>query len=97
VAEILEESFQWPYVESRFDRVLSQLEPILPRHIQRWNNMKIKSWRTNISATKYYARVRPRKVPDMLKKAMCLTDEEVAEHFGSILTLLEVTNAKPEE
>ena len=97
VAEILEDSFQWPYVESRFDRVISQLAPILPRHIRRWNNMKIKNWRTNISATKYYARVRPRKVPEMLKKAMGLTDEEVAEHFGSVLALLEVTNAKPKE
>ncbi len=97
VAEILEESFQWPYVESRFDRVLSQLAPILPRHIQRWHNMKIKNWRTNISATKYYARVRPRKVPELLQKAMGLTDEEVAEHFGSVLALLEVTNAKPEK
>ncbi len=97
VAEILEESFQWPYVESKFDEVISQLEPILPRHIKRWENMKIKNWRTNISATKYYARVRPRKVPELLQKAMKLTDAEVEEHFGEVLALLEITNAKPED
>ena len=97
VAEILEERFQWPYVESRFDEVISQLEPILPRHIERWDNMKLKNWRTNISATKYYARVRPRKVPELLQKAMKLTDEEVETHFGAVLEKLEVTNAKPEE
>lgn len=96
VAEILEDHFQWPYVESRFDEVLAQLEPILPRHIQRWNNMKLKNWQTNIAATKYYARVRPRKIPELLQKAMKLTDAEVEEHFGEVLRLLEVTNAKPE-
>lgn len=97
VAELLEECFQWDYVEQRFDAVLDQLEPILPRHIKRWDNMKLKNWQTNIAATKYYARVRPRKIPGMLQQAMKLTDAEVEEHFGEVLRLLEVTNAKPED
>ena len=63
VAEILEQCFQWPYVESRFNAVIEKLEPILPRHISRWKNMKLSDWRKNISATEYYARVRPKKVP----------------------------------
>lgn len=97
VAELLETKFQWPYVESKFDEVISQLEPILPRHIERWDNMKLKNWYTNISATKYYARVRPRKIPELLQSAMKLTDEEVETYFGEVLALLEVTNAKPAE
>ena len=97
VAELLEDCFQWDYVEQRFDAVLDQLEPILPRHIKRWDNMKLKNWQTNIAATKYYARVRPRKIPGMLQQAMKLTDAEVEEHFGEVLRLLEVTNAKPED
>lgn len=96
VAEILEDCFQWPYVESKFDSVIGKLEPILPRHIDRWKNMKISNWNKNISATKYYARVRPRKVPDMLKKAMKLTNDEMETYFGQVLALLEVTNAKPD-
>lgn len=96
VAELLETHFQWPYVESRFDEVISVLEPILPRHIERWQNMKLSNWKKNISATKYYARVRPRKIPELLQKAMKLTDEEVETYFGDVLRLLEVTNAKPE-
>ncbi len=96
VAEILEDHFQWPDVEAKFDEVISVLEPILPRHISRWNNMKLSNWKTNISATKYYARVRPRKIPELLQEAMKLTDEEVETYFGDVLRLLEVTNAKPE-
>ncbi|MBQ2952402.1 MAG: CotH kinase family protein [Clostridia bacterium] len=96
IAELLETKFQWAYVEAKFDEVIAQLEPILPRHIDRWNNMKLKNWYTNISATKYYARVRPRKIPELLQKAMKLTDEEVELYFGEVLELLEVTNAKPE-
>ena len=96
VAEILEECFQWPHVEARFDEVLAQLDPILDRHIDRWDNMKRSNWEKNIGATKYYARVRPRKIPELLQKAMKLTDEEVENYFGEVLALLEVTNAKPE-
>ncbi len=96
VAEILEDCFQWPDVEEKFDQWTGILEQILPRHITRWKNMKLSNWRTNINATKYYARVRPRKIPEMLKKAMKLTDEEMETYFGNVLRLLEVTNAKPE-
>lgn len=88
VAEIMEDCFQWPYVEERFNRVTSVLEPILPRHIARWKNMKLTNWKKNMSAIKYYARVRPKKVPGMLQKAMKLTDDEVELYFGDVLRLL---------
>jgi hypothetical protein len=56
--------------------------------------MKLTNWQKNISATKYYARVRPRKIPELLKKAMKLTNAEVEEYFGAVLEKLEVTNGK---
>ena len=52
------------------------------------------NWQKNISATEYYARVRPKKIPEMLQKAMKLTDEEVETYFGEVLRLLEETNTK---
>ena len=58
--------------------------------------MKIENWRKNIKATKYYARVRPKEIPKLLKSAMKLTSDEMEEYFGETLKLLEVTNA-PEE
>ena len=77
--------------------MIAQLKPILPRHIERWKNMKMENWKVNIHATKYYARVRPRKIPDMLKKRMNLTKQEVEEYFGETLKLLEETNKRPED
>ena len=92
VSELLSTVFRWDNVEAKFDEVIAQLEPILPRHISRWKNMKMENWRKNIKATKYYARVRPKKIPEMLKKAMKLSNEEVEEYFGDTLRLLEETN-----
>ncbi len=96
VSELLATVFRWDNVKAHFDAVIEQLEPILPRHISRWKNMKIENWRKNIKATKYYARVRPKEIPKLLKSAMKLTSDEMEECFGETLKLLEVTNA-PEE
>ena len=93
VSELLATVFRWDNVEAKIDEAAAQLEKILPRHISRWKNMKIGNWRKNISAIKYYARVRPKMIPDMLKDAMKLTREEKEEYFGETLRLLEVTNA----
>ena len=97
VNELLSTVFRWDNVEKHFDDVIAVLKPILPRHIERWKNMKMENWKKNIHATKYYARVRPKKIPEMLKKAMKLTNAEVEEYFGETLKLLEETNKKPEE
>ena len=95
VSELLANVFRWDRVEAAFDRVISQLEPILPRHIKRWQNMKLSNWKKNIKATKYYARVRPKKIPSLLKTAMKLTKAEVETYFGETLALLEETNKAP--
>ena len=97
VSELLSTVFRWDNVEKHFDDVIEVLKPILPRHIERWKNMKMENWKKNIHATKYYARVRPKKIPELLKKAMKLTNAEVEEYFGETLKLLEETNKKPEE
>ena len=96
VAELLETVFRWDNVEAHFDAVIDQLEPILPRHIDRWKNMKLSDWRKNIHATKYYARVRPKKIPELLKSAMKLTNAEVEEYFGHALAVLEEYNSPPQ-
>ncbi len=97
VNELLSTVFLWDNVEKHFDDVIDVLKPILPRHIERWKNMKMENWKKNIHATKYYARVRPKKIPEMLKKAMKLTNAEVNEYFGETLKLLEETNKRTED
>ena len=96
VSELLSTVFRWDHVEARFNEVIAQLEPILPRHISRWKNMKLENWKKNIRATKYYARVRPKEIPKLLKAAMKLTAEEMEEYFGETLRLLEETNTLKE-
>ncbi len=96
VSELLTTVFRWDRVEAAFDEVISRLEPILPRHIARWKNMKLSNWEKNIRATKYYARVRPKKIPALLKSAMKLTEQEMETWFGDALRLLEETNRAPD-
>ena len=96
VSELLSTVFRWDNVEAHFDKVIDVLKPILPRHIERWKNMKMENWKKNIHAIKYYARVRPKKIPEMLKKAMKLSQAEVDEYFGETLKLLEETNKRQE-
>ncbi len=91
-AEILEHSFLWPDVEAKFAPWEEVLEQLLPRHIDRWGNWTVKTWRTNVNATKYYARVRPRKVVSMLAKRMKLTEEEVETYFGDVQRQLDEMN-----
>lgn len=95
VAELLEKHFKWPDVEARFDLWTDILEQILPRHIARWRNLSLDDWHTNVNAVKHYARLRPMKIPELLQKAMKLTDEEVELYFGEVLKLLEETNTQP--
>lgn len=96
MSELLGTVFRWDNVEAKFEKVTSVLEPILPRHIERWKNMKLSNWKKNIHAIKYYARVRPKKIPEMMKKALKLTNDEVEEYFGDTIRLLEETNKRPE-
>ncbi len=93
VADLLETVFRWDNVEAHFDAVIADLEPILPRHIARWKNMKLSNWKKNIHATKYYARLRPKKIPALLKTAMKLTSAEVEQYFGHALSVLEEYNS----
>ena len=91
-SEVLELSFQWPYVESRFLPWEETLETLLPRHLSRWNHFTMKAWRQNVDAVKYYARKRPVSIVSLLQKHMNLSDAEVEQYFGKVQRLLESTN-----
>ena len=91
-AQILETSFLWPYVESKFEPWEQVLEEILPRQNERWPYLTMKEWRQNVDAVKYYARVRPKKIVGMLAKRMKLTDAEVEMYFGEVQKRLDEQN-----
>ena len=89
VAELLVTHFTWPDVRKKFEYWEDALRPILPRHIARWKNLTMDKWNANVSAARYYARLRPAKIPGLLKTAMKLTDAEVEQYFGEALKVLE--------
>ena len=91
-AEVLELSFQWPYVEAHFQPWEETIEALLPRHLERWPHFTIKAWRQNVDAVKYYARMRPVKIIALLQKHMKLTNAEVEQYFGAVQQTLQETN-----
>ncbi|MBR3018247.1 MAG: CotH kinase family protein [Clostridia bacterium] len=91
-AEVLDLSFQWPYVEAHFQPWEETIEMLLPRHLERWPHFTVKAWRQNVDAVKYYARMRPVKIVGMLQKHMKLTNAEVEQYFGEIQRKLQETN-----
>ncbi|MBQ9264518.1 MAG: CotH kinase family protein [Clostridia bacterium] len=94
-AQVLELSFQWPYVEAHFAPWETLFEStLMPRHIARWPHFTMTAWRQNVDAAKYYARVRPTKIVAMLQKHMKLTNAEVEQYFGDVQRLLEQVNVK---
>lgn len=93
-AQVLEASFQWPFVEAHFAPWEETLQRILPRHLSRWPHFTMAAWRQNVDAAKYYARVRPTKIVALLQKHMKLTDAEVETYFGEVQRLLERVNVK---
>lgn len=89
VAELLITRFRWSYVSEKFTFWEDALRPILPRHIARWKNLTMDKWTANVSAARYYARIRPTRIPGLLKTAMKLTQADVDAYFSDALAVLE--------
>ncbi len=88
VAELLVTRFTWPDVREKFEYWEDALRPILPRHIARWKNLTMDKWTANVNAARNYARLRPTKIPELLKTAMDLSSAEMEQYFGEALRVL---------
>ncbi len=91
-ASLLEECFQWPYVEAHFAPWEEKVLSVFDRQYARWPYLKMADWKANVNAVKYYARMRPKKVIGLLASRMKLTGAEVETYFGDVSRLLEQTN-----
>ncbi len=91
-ASLLEECFQWPYVEAHFAPWEEAVLSVFDRQYERWPYLTLADWKANVNAVKYYARIRPKKIIDLLASRMKLTEAEKEEYFGSVRRLLEETN-----
>ena len=65
------------------------------RQYARWPYLKLADWKANVNAVKYYARMRPKKVIDLLAQRMKLSKAETETYFGDVRRLLEETNTIP--
>lgn len=91
-ADMLEQHFTWPDVAAHFAPWEQAVGDLLPRHIERWRNITMASWRTDLNAVKHYARLRPAAVIGLISAKMKLTKEERARYFGRVEALLRTTN-----
>lgn len=94
-ASLLEECFQWPYVEAHFAPWEEAVLSVFDRQYARWPYLKLADWKANVNAVKYYARMRPKKVIDLLAQRMKLSKAETETYFGDVRRLLEETNTIP--
>ena len=92
--QMLTSQFLWPDMEARFLQWENALEPLLPRHFARWKGLTYKNWRINVDAVKYYARVRPLKVIDLISQRMKVTKAEREQYFAAAEAALQQHNQR---
>ena len=95
VAEIVESNFlYYSHVEPIYLKWFTALEEILPRHIKKFNHFTLKEWDTNVHASMYYARIRPKKVIGLICTNLKVNAKDKEMYFGEVLDLLEIENGK---
>lgn len=95
VAEIIESNFLYHKdVEPIYTKWHDALAEILPRHCKKFTHINLKDWETNVNASMYYARVRPKKVINYICTALKVSKIDKEMYFGEVLELLEIYNSK---
>lgn len=95
VAEIIESNFLYHKdVKPIYEKWHDALEPILQRHVKKYNHINLKDWETNVNASMYYARIRPKKVIGYICTNLKVSKADKEMYFGEVLELLEIYNGK---
>lgn len=95
VAEIVESNFLYStQVEPIYQQWLDILSELMPRHIKKFRHFTFNEWNTNVHASMYYARIRPKKVIGLICTRLNVSSAQKKEYFGETLELLAVYNAK---
>lgn len=95
VAEIIQSNFlYYKHVEPIYTKWHDAIEPILERHVKKFNHINLKDWNTNVNASMYYARIRPKKVIDYICTNLKVSKTDKEMYFGETLELLEIYNGK---
>ena len=95
VAEIIESNFLYHKdVKPIYEKWHDALAEILPRHCKKYNHINLKDWETNVNASMYYARIRPKKVINYICTSLKVNKTDKEMYFGEVLELLEIYNGK---
>ena len=94
-AEIIESNFLYHKdVEPVYSKWHAALSEILPRHCKKYNHINLKDWNTNVNASMYYARIRPKKVIDYICTNLKVSKADKQTYFGETIELLNIYNGK---
>ena len=95
MAEVVESNFlYYSRVEGIYLKWHSALEELLPRHIKKFKHFTLKEWDTNVHASMYYARIRPKKVIGLICTNLKVNATDKENYFGDVLDLLDIQNGK---
>lgn len=96
-AEIVQSNFMYStWVGPIYEKWLATLTELMPRHIAKFRHFTFKEWNTNVHASMYYARIRPKKVIGFICTRLKVTNSEKTAYFGEVLDQLAVFNAREE-
>ncbi len=94
-AEIVQSNFLYStQVQPIYEKWLNALSELMPRHIQKFRHFTYSEWNTNVHASMYYARIRPKKVIGLICTNLKVSSADKEMYFGETLRLLEIYNAK---
>lgn len=95
VAEIVESNFLYDtWVGPIYDRWFDTLSELLPRHIAKFKSFTMDEWRTNVNASRYFARTRPKMVISAICNRLDVTSAEKEAYFGRTFELLKTHNSR---
>lgn len=94
-AEIVQSNFLYSeQVEPIYEKWHAALSEILPRHIKKFRHFTFEEWDTNVHASMYYARIRPKKVIGLICTKLKVNSADKEMYFGETLDLLDIYNVK---
>ena len=94
-AEIVQSNFLYSeQVEPIYEKWHAALSEILPRHIKKFRHFTFEEWNTNVHASMYYARIRPKKVIGLICTNLKVNSADKEMYFGETLDLLDIYNVK---
>lgn len=94
-AEIVESNFFYStWVGPIYEKWFATLSALMPRHIAKFRHFTFKEWDTNVHASMYYARVRPKLVIGFICTRLKVSSADKQAYFGDVLEKLAVYNAK---